>query len=48
MTRYCLEMNEEQARITVAALDFAMRVWLGQWREIIECAVKPRPLGLGI
>ena len=43
MTRYRLEMNEEQARITVAALDFAMRVWLGQWREIVERCMKYEP-----
>ena len=36
-------MNEEQARITVAALDFSMRVWLGQWREIIESCMKYEP-----
>ena len=43
MTKYRLEMNEEQARITVAAMDFAMRVWLGQWREIIESCIKYEP-----
>ena len=43
MTKYKLEMNEKQARITVAAMDFAMRVWLGQWREIIECCMKFEP-----
>ncbi len=39
MTKYVLTMTEEQARITVAALDFATRVWLGQWKEIIECCL---------
>jgi hypothetical protein len=43
MTKYRLEMNEKQARVTVAALDFSMRVWLGQWREIIECCMKFEP-----
>lgn len=43
MTRYRLEMNEEQARVTVAALNLAMRVWLGQWREIVECCMKYEP-----
>ena len=43
MTRYRLEMTEEQARVTVAALDLALRVWLGQWREIIECCMKYEP-----
>lgn len=43
MTKYRLEMNEKQAQITIAALDFAMRVWLGQWREIIECCMKYEP-----
>ena len=43
MTRYRLEMTEEQARVTVAALNLAMRVWLGQWREIIECCMKYEP-----
>lgn len=41
--KYRLEMNEKQARITVAALDFAMRVWLGQWREIVERCMKYEP-----
>jgi hypothetical protein len=36
-------MTEEQARVTVAALNLAMRVWLGQWREIIECCMKYEP-----
>lgn len=43
MTKYRLEMTEDQARITVAALDFAMRVWLGQWREIVERCMKYEP-----
>ena len=43
MTRYRLEMNKEQARTVIAALDFAMRVLLGQWREIIECCMKYEP-----
>ena len=43
MTRYRLKMNEKQARVTVAALDFAMRVWLGQWREIVERCMKYEP-----
>lgn len=43
MTRYRLEMNEEQARTVIAALDFSMRIWLGQWREIIECCMEYEP-----
>lgn len=35
-TKYVLEMDEEQARITIAALDFWMRMKLGQWKELIE------------
>lgn len=36
MTRYRLEMNEEQARCVVAALDLSIRVRIGQWNEIVE------------
>lgn len=36
MTKYRLEMNEEQALVTVAALDLAIRIRLGQWGEIVE------------
>ena len=43
MTKYRLEMNEEQARCVVGALDLAMRIRLGQWREIIECCMKYEP-----
>lgn len=32
--RYRLEMNEEQARIVIAALDFLMRMRIGQWDEL--------------
>lgn len=34
MTRYRLEMNEEQARTVIAALDFLMRMRIGQWDEL--------------
>ena len=34
MTRYRLEMNEEQARTVIAALDFWMRMRIGQWDEL--------------
>ena len=36
MTKYRLEMNEEQARTVIAALDLAIRIRLGQWNEIVE------------
>ena len=36
MTKYRLEMSEEQARTTIAALDLAIRIRLGQWNEIVE------------
>lgn len=35
MLKYTLTMTEEQARITVAALDFWMRMRLGQWKELV-------------
>ena len=35
-TKYVLEMDEEQAEITIKALDFWMRMKLGQWKELIE------------
>lgn len=43
MTKYRLEMNEEQARCVVGALDLAMRIRLGQWKEIIEQCMKCEP-----
>lgn len=37
MTKYRLEMTEEQARTVIAApLDFWTRMRIGQWRELIE------------
>ena len=36
MTKYRLEMNEEQARTVIAALDLAIRIRLGQWNEIVD------------
>jgi hypothetical protein len=36
-------MNEEQARVTVAALDLAIRIKLGQFGEIVEqCMVRDK------
>lgn len=43
MTKYRLEMNEKQARCVVGALNLAMRITLGQWREIIESCMKYEP-----
>lgn len=43
MTKYRLEMTEEQARVTVAALDLALRIRLGQFREIIEQCMEWEP-----
>lgn len=43
MTRYRLEMNEEQARTVIAALDFWMRMRLGQWRELAELCIDWEP-----
>lgn len=34
MTRYRLEMNEKQARTVIDALDFFMRMRIGQWDEL--------------
>ena len=34
MTRYRLEMNEEQARTVIDALYFFMRMRIGQWDEL--------------
>ena len=34
--KYRLEMNEEQARTVIAALDFWMRMRIGQWEELVE------------
>ena len=36
MTKYRLEMTEEQARSMIGALDLAIRIKLGQWGELIE------------
>lgn len=43
MTKYNLEMNEEQARTVIAALDLSMRIRLGQWKEIIEACMDFEP-----
>lgn len=43
MTRYRLEMNEEQAWVTVAALDLAMRIKLGQFGQIVEQCMEWEP-----
>ena len=34
MTKYRLEMNEKQARTVIDALDFFMRMRIGQWDEL--------------
>lgn len=34
--KYRLEMNEDQARSMIGALDLAIRIKLGQWGELIE------------
>ena len=36
MKKYVLEMNEEQARITAKALDFYIRMRIGQWKELVD------------
>jgi len=40
MTKYRLEMNEEQARTVIAALDFWMRMRIGQWGELAELCLQ--------
>ena len=36
-TKYVLEMqNEEQARMVVAALDFWIRMRIGQWKDLVD------------
>ena len=34
MTKYVLTMNEEQAQTVISALDFYMRMRIGQWDEL--------------
>jgi len=41
--KYRLEMNEEQARTVVAALDLAMRIRLGQFGQIVEQCMEWEP-----
>lgn len=36
MAEYVLTMTEKQARLIMAALDFYMRMRIGQWREVID------------
>lgn len=36
MTKYRLEMNEAQARTVISALDFLMRMRIGQWDELAD------------
>lgn len=43
MTRYRLEMNEEQARTVIDALDFWMRMRIGQWEELTDLCLEPTP-----
>ena len=38
--KYELTMTEAQARVTIAALDFWMRMRLGQWRELAELCIE--------
>lgn len=40
MTKYRLEMTEEQAKTLVNALDLAIRIRIGQWGEIVEQCMK--------
>lgn len=40
MTRYRLEMNEKQARTVIAALDFWMRMRIGQWDELADLCIE--------
>lgn len=40
MTKYCLEMNEKQARTVIAALDFWMRMRIGQWDELADLCIE--------
>lgn len=42
-TTYVLTMNEEQARQTIAALDFWMRMRIGQWKELIDLCLPYEP-----
>lgn len=41
MTKYCLEMTEEQARTVIAALDFLIRMRIGQWEELARLTPPP-------
>lgn len=41
MTRYRLEMNEKQARMVIDALDFWMRMRIGQWEELTDLCLEP-------
>ena len=38
--KYRLEMNEAQARTVIAALDFWMRMRIGQWDELADLCIK--------
>lgn len=38
--KYRLEMNEEQARTVIAALDFWMRMRIGQWDELADLCIE--------
>ena len=40
MTKYKLEMNEKQARTVIAALDFLMRMRIGQWDELADLCIE--------
>ena len=40
MTKYKLEMNEKQARTVIAALDFWMRMRIGQWDELADLCIE--------
>jgi len=45
MTKYRLEMTEEQARMMIAALDFWMRMRMGQFGELIDLVMPVSPDG---
>ena len=38
--KYVLTMNEEQARVTMAALDLYMRLRIGQWDELADLCIE--------
>lgn len=41
MTKYCMTMTEEQARLVIRALDFFSRMRMGQWGELARLTPPP-------